>query len=294
MSEKELEALNRQLAELMGQHNNEARADFANLNSHQVHLLLYAPLETGCVVQWQNNLPQEDLKEIPFLRLSRLLLQRLAEKEVKLTAKGNLPRALVLQLAEVIINVEALKDAKTLSEDDLPVISGLKFILGLAGYTKKRNGKLSLTAKGTKMLQADPAILCKTLFQLAFTKYNLEYAANSYIPEEAHADGRLQRFTGFVLYLLLKNGRDWRATEDYVSDLLRAFPKIRQDFPGSARFPTEFLVHYSFMRTYCYSLLEWFGLARIRKAESANNTRANLEIMATDRFRCFFCIVPAA
>ncbi len=295
MSEEEMEALNRQLAAIVGQQNHAAHADFAGLNSHQVHQLLYSPLEAGCVLQWQDELPQEDLQDIPFLRLVLLLLKRLATKEIKLTSKGNLPLALVQEMCDVLAESSGyLRNVKIKSEDDLPVVTGVKFLLDKAGYTKKRNGKLSLTAKGTKILRGDPAVILKTLFQLAFTEYNLEYAAHAYIPDGVPADGRLQRFTGYVLYLLLKHGTDWRSIEDYVSDLLRAFPRIRQEFPGSARFSTEFLVSYSFSSTFTNGLLGWFGLARTRKVESATNPRGANEMMGTDRFRRFFRFVPDA
>ena len=85
----------RQLAQLAQSQNATGLDDFLGLTPGQMDRLLYHPLEEGCVVQWATTIDDTDVSDTPFMRAMDHLLGRLAKQQVKLTAKGNLPRALV-------------------------------------------------------------------------------------------------------------------------------------------------------------------------------------------------------
>lgn len=289
MSEEEMNELNRQLRAITEAQNHGANPDFAGLSPAQVHWLNTHPLEEGCAVRWQENIPEEVLDQVPMLTFATDLMRRLDAKEMKLTAKGNLPAKLVKEwYATGLVPQYDIEEGitKLSSEDDYYTATALKIILDLLGWTKKRHGKLSLTGKGKKVLVGSRQSMLEQLFLQHYTKFNLAYF------DGYEDDGHLQHLFGFVLVLLLKEGKDWRPTEDYGSDMLRAFPMLTESFE-SVNFGTpEKTVRSAFSIRYLDRSLSFYGLLRLRGKEWMGKDER--EVMATDLFRHLFRLDPQA
>ena len=289
MSEQEMNELNRQLRTLTEAQNHSANPDFAGLSPAQVHWLNTHPLEEGCAVRWQKNIPEEVLDQVPLLTFATDLMRRLEAKEMKLTAKGNLPGKLVKEwYATGLVPQYDIEEGitKLSSEDDYHAATTLKIVLDLLGWTKKRHGKLSLTAKGKKALAGSRQNMLEQLFLQHFTRFNLAYF------DGYEDDGHLQHLFGFVLVLLLKEGKDWRPLRTYGKDMLQAFPMLKNSFePGRYSTPEEQVKRALSIRFFNRSL-NFYGLLRFRG--DRHILQDDREVMATDLFRHLFSFDPRA
>ena len=283
MSEEEMNELNRQLRAITEAQNHGANPDFAGLSPAQVHWLNTHPLEEGCVVRWQENIPDEVLDQVPMLTFATDLMRRLEAKEMKLTPKGNLPAKLVKEwyatglVPQYDIEVGITKLS---SEDNYHTATTLKLVLDLLKWTKKRHGKLSLTARGKKALAAPRQTMLEQLFFHHYTEFNLGYF------DGYEDDGDLQHLFGFALVLLLKEGKDWRPIETYGNNMLRAFPILQDSFEPDRYSTPEEDVKRAFNLRFFNRSLNFYGLLRFRGDH--HMLKDDREVMATDLFRHLF------
>ncbi|NJC25953.1 hypothetical protein [Neolewinella antarctica] len=288
MSEEEREALNRHLSQFANERNNTPVDDFLGLNPAQVHQLRSDPLGEGCVLRWRDDISEVVLDEIPALRIATELLNRLSTKEIKLTAKGNLPRATVRDLFLLGLAPEDRANfnvADIKSEDDTVMVTCVKLVLGDLGLTKKRQGKLSLTAKGKKALKQPRKVLLKDLFTKTTKAFNLAfYVGWGFVDDdETHI---IQENVGFALYTLLQLGKEWRPIDAYAEAFLVAFPAVLGEFSDSPYRSREEKVVADFNSRFTQRLFPWYGLLRQRGEYAVKGD--NREVMATDLCRALF------
>ncbi len=248
-----------------------------------MHRLNHQPLQEGSVVRWQEDIPQAKLEEIPLLSLLMVLLGRLSEKEMKLTAAGNLPAKFVRELYDYrLFPAEYIDDGlyKLKGENDWYVASLVKHLPLQLKWTKKRTGKLSLTAKGKKVLKGPRQALLEALFMHHFKGFNLGFRDG--YPE----DGLTQRFTGFVLYQLLLHGREWKPISFYSDAMLKAFPMLTEPFGNLYGTPEKEFAE-AFNQRYLVGFLHEYALTRLR-GEGRYGQPDSREVMATDLFRAIF------
>lgn len=63
------------------------------LSPNEMHQLLYNTFKENCPIRYRPAIPNEVIEQVPFYSLFRKYLDRSSEAgELKLTAKGNLPR----------------------------------------------------------------------------------------------------------------------------------------------------------------------------------------------------------
>lgn len=283
MTEEEMNELNRQLRALTAQMNESAHPDFDGLSPAKMHRLQQRPLEVGSVVRWQKDIPAEKLSGAPMLALVAFLMERLAEKETKLTATGNLPSKIVREMYDLRLLPEEFVDTgltKIKGENDWFIASIVKHLANQLGWTKKRKGKLSLTAKGRKVLAGNRQAMLETLFRHHFQRFNLGFS-------DGYAqDGLTQKFTGFLLYQLLLHGREWRPLQFYNDAMLKAFPML-PDAYGDGYFAPEDEFCRAFYLRYFDRLLYQYGLVRLKGKRHYRKTD-DREVMATDLFRALF------
>jgi hypothetical protein len=283
MTEEEMNELNRQLRALTQQQNEAAHPDFDGLSPAKMHRLNHQPLREGSVVRWQENIPQEKLEAIPLLNLVLVVLERLAEKEMKLTATGNLPRKFVHELYAYRYFPSEYVDSglvKIQGENDWLFAALVKHLLLQLKWTKKRLGKLSLTAKGKKVLKGPRQQLLEELFFHHFQGFNLGYADG--YPD----DGLSQTFTGFLLYQFLLHGREWQPFSFYSDAMVKAFPMLPEPFGNSYSTPEKQYAD-ALNSRYLMGFLHQYGLTRLR-GEYKYNQPDTREVMATDLFRSLF------
>ena len=230
--------------------NYEAQADYEGYSPMELNSMRYDPFGATCPVQI-NLLSEKDYQEIPIFNQVKYLLNLIEDRgELKLTKKGNLPVQVVVELYQQGF----LKDyfiekgfAKIVGEDHVPSIIFTKALLLVSRLVKKRNNKLSLTRRGSKILQSN-----ELLFQEINQVYTQEYSW-AYI--DRYADRHIGQM-GFIfsLVLLSKYGSDNKTDDFYAEKYLQAFPEFIEDFPhrysSSAyiyRTFDQFLTYYGFI-----------------------------------------------
>jgi hypothetical protein len=197
--------------------------EYDHLSPAELHTLLTDTFEEYSPIRLHHERVDEAMAEaIPFLKLMLYFLSRVAEeKEFKLTAKGNLPRKLCLELYGLgIIKEEMIERGltKLSKEEDSIVIQNLKYISLQSKLTKKRNGKFSLTKKGEKLLGSIPELF-REVFITYGTKFN--WGFHDGYPDE----GQFQSTFGFCLYLLIRYGEQERSIRFYYEKLNTALPE---------------------------------------------------------------------
>ena len=227
-----IEELNEALQKRMEEENTKPREEFDNLSSIDMYNILYRLFELESPIQYANKVTINELNKIPFYKLFREYLKSINNKgELKLTAKGNLPRNLCKELYGLGIIKEHIFESgisKLNKESDSVVLQNLKIIGDLSGITKKRNNKLSLTKNGKKLYELGQEFeLFKKIFETNVLKFNIAY-------HDGYDDRfQIQAVIGYTLYLLLRYGDKEREIEFYVNKNLKAFPQLLDEFSGS-------------------------------------------------------------
>ena len=268
-SQQEWKALQEQVDRKIEERNNTPRPDFEDLSPNAMSHLLYQPFQEGSPVRYRDAEANDVIKQLPFFELFRIYLEHIDKAgELKLTARGNLPRKLVRELyATKLIPEEAIESGivKLNKEADSIVIQNLKLIGDLSGITKKRNNKLSLTKKGENWYHAEKQFeLFKQIFETNILKFNLGY--HDGYPQE----GGVQQVLPYTLYLLLKFGGELRTATFYGEKVLTAFPHLLRSF-GTGWSPPED----QFQR--CYRIrthercLAYYGFVEVRGEMLSDN-----------------------
>ena len=213
-----LDDINRHLGEIMYAQNAAPKPNFNGFSSEQMHQMLNRPLEVGCPVQLRR-LTDEQMEQIPVMRQALHLMNELSEKELKLTAQGNIPPKMVAELYELGSHSWSTDWYKQKSEPKTEEVQVLRVVLKECGLIKTRIGKLSLTAKG-KQLLADYNELMRTIILFLFRDYNTGWL-DMYEDNEVGNLGRL-----YSLWLLHHYGEDWRNTGFYANEYSKAFPML--------------------------------------------------------------------
>lgn len=283
MQDDSLEAFQRHLRAKIDAQNNAPKDDFLGLSPIQMMGVNYQPLQEGCVLRWHDNIDDATLARVPLLTLAVDLLLQLEAKPMKLTPKGNLPRKVIQDLyATGLIPQDDIEAGitKLSSEDDYHAAITLKHLLNQLGWTKKRQGKLSLTAKGKKILAGSRQSLLEELFLHHFRNFNIAYF-------DGYEEGRMQQFFGFLLVALLLKGKAYRPVMEYGEMLLRAFPMLIEDYPGDRwRTPEKKFAHAAAIRFFDRSL-PFYGLLRFKRKTPSWRGETD-DVMGTDVLRGLF------
>ncbi len=283
-----MEALNEALQRRMEEENTRSRIEFDNLSPIDMYQLLYRLFEEECSVQFTKTIEVKKLNEIPFYKLFREYLNRIYDKgELKLTARGNLPRNLCKELYGLgLIKEEYIESGiiKLNREGDSIVLQNLKVIGDLSGITKKRNNKLSLTRTGKKLFEPGQEYnLFKKVFETNAIKFNLGY-------HDAYNDEfQVQGVIGYTFYLLLRYGQEQREMDFYVNKNLEAFPQLLEVFREDWSTPRiQFKACYNtriFER-----FLNFYGFTETEKEHVRLSIDKKIKIKVNDVFREVFKI----
>jgi hypothetical protein len=255
-----MDELNRIAQKVMERENKSPLPDAEGLSPDDLSRLLYKLFEEDCPVRLNQKIPDQTAGLSPMVRLSQSLMTVLQENQsLKLTATGALPVKVVQELYDKkFIPVEHIEwgIVKIRTERDCaPVHLGV-ILCKLTGLVKVRKGKLSLTAKGGKMLHSPSGLLVE-LFTAFCTRFNWGYFDRYASPHTA------QMGSGFTLLLLHRYGKTGKKADFYSSRYLRAFPMILNEYSNTSFIRPEV----EFFR--CYQLrsfqrgFNWFGLTDV-------------------------------
>ncbi|NJB84438.1 hypothetical protein GGR26_000183 [Lewinella marina] len=259
--------------------NDQPLDDFEGLTPRQVHHLFHDFLGAGSMVKLVEAPAHPAAVELPLLRFATDLLDELAKAEIRLTAKGNLPGKLV----KACYATGRLPDyaiergiTRLSGEDDYLPLQVVKHVLLQLGWMKKRNNRLSLTAKGKKARHLPPTAIFRDFLLTHLRKFNLGWSDG--YPQH----GDLQYVAPYLFYLLLLLGGEQRPVEDYTRRLRKAFPHLAADFPGRS------LDQAASVRLF-ERCLAYYGLVGLSPEGDLP-----AHVVATDHFRSVFYLDPDA
>lgn len=237
------------------------QGDFNGLSPDQMHQLLYTPFDSPQLLQWRES---EQVAQAPILRMAKVLLTALADKDVKLTPKGNLPVVVVKAMLESVDEQQSMlgfphRLERRRSEENVMPVHATRLLMELAGLTKIQKGKLSLkktTAADVARGQWGKVYL--KLLKAMMVAFNWAYL-------DGHDELRgVQTTSPFTLWLLHRHGSDWQPESFYSGAILQAFPMLlteaRDEPYATARETVELIISW---RT--FKLHQWFGLIELRE-----------------------------
>ena len=250
----------KQIDQIMNEQNNRSIPEFEGYSPVEMHNLLHFTFESNSPVSFQT-LTEEEYLSIPILNLVKYFLNLVRESgEIKLTAKGFLPPKIVHK----IYNQGFLEEyqfssgiSKLCKESDSLTVNLTRLSAELAGLTKKRKGKLSLTKAGEKMA-SDNHKLFELIFKTIAQKFSWAYYDN-YEDEEFGQMGY-----GFSLILISKYGKQKRLVSFYAKKYLNAFPQFLESITPAYGTVEEYTSNCYSLRTF-ERFLCYFGLVEIEK-----------------------------
>lgn len=225
----------------------------------QMHPLMFEPFGKESPLQWQKEVSNEVLLQSPFFKLMVAYLHKIKELQpLKLTPKGNLPQKVFkpLYAKKIMPNIHIEKGIiKLRTEEDWMAIHNIRHIVKIAGWTRKYNGKRSLTKKGEKILaQSSLFPLFKDFFIAFCTKFNWGYN-DGY---ESDTIGHIG--FGFSLLLFLKFGNTSRPVKFYADKYIKAFPHLLKEVSANTYSTPEGSVSSCYITRTINRFMDWFGL----------------------------------
>jgi hypothetical protein len=285
MNKVDINEIQQHLNKIMDERNNRGIPEFEGYSPFEMHNILHFTFNSTSPIQL-NKLSDSDYTSIPLLNQVKYFINLISKNgEIKLTNKGFLPVKIVSELyAQKFLKEEFIESGliKLYKETDSITINLTRFLSELAGLTKKRDGKLSLT-KTAEKLALDNNELLKLIFATFAIKFNWAYYDRYGVNEIG------QLGIGFSLILLSHYGNEKRLDSFYSKKYLRAFPKLYDKIE-----PT-----YGSIERYtsnCYSLrtfdrfLDYFGLVKIERDK--RNHDSDKYILKTDLYDKFIKCTP--
>lgn len=262
--------------------NNKPIDDFHGLSATQMQCLLDEPFATGVL-----NLRFSEVDNIASCKvmiLARYILNGIGDG-IKATAKGNLPKSLVLEaLTEHDKYFERPWSLNRVNkEEDFFDLHVARLLLTLLKIIRIFKGKWIITAHGKTLIKANGSIenreFTNLLYQLMLECFCKQYnwAYRSYDEQYSF----IQQSVGFSLYLLQKYGNVERLGTWYANEFINAFPDLLLEINESYFTPEQAL-------TNCYShwlfknFGEYFGLLSVKGGGIGN--RDTLTVKATPLF----------
>lgn len=273
----DLEGFQTHLEKVMNERNNRGIPDFEGYSPIEMHHILYETFESNSPIVLQQ-LEDSEYRLSPLFNLVKCYLEIVQKQgEIKLTAKGFLPTKIVKELyGQGFIEeyVFASGISKLYKESDSISVNLANILADLAGLTKKRSGKVSLTKTGEKVI-SDNQALFELIFKTMLQKFNWAYY-DGYENEEIGQFG-----VGFSLLLLAKYGDEKRLNEFYSQKYFRAFPHFAESVVPTYGSVEQYVGRCYSVRTFerCFDFL---GLISIDGSESILNDKRLIQ--KTDLF----------
>lgn len=259
-----LDDIKRKLESSLIEYNTKPIEDFEGLSPADMRYVLYEPYSKNSPLKINKAIDDKILDQVPlFNQVEYLLNNIIAAGEIKLTSTGSLPTKVVKDIySQGFLHDFAIEEGITnlYSETSCNTIHLTRIIVELAGFTKKKNGKLSLTKNWNgKITSKDRNALFHKTFEIFTQKFNWGYFDGYPSPKT----GQLG-FT-FSLLLLSKYGNTEREDRFYSEKYLKAFPNILMEYSDE-----QVVVEPNRQFHRCYSLrtferfLEHFNLVESR------------------------------
>ena len=252
--------LQKHIDQVMNEQNNREIPEFEGYSPFEMHHILHFTFEPNSPINLQN-LADSDCLKCPMFNLVKYFLDLVKSKgEIKLTAKGFLPTKIV----QDIYNQGFLEEyqfssgiSKLYKESDSLTVNLTRLLSELAGLTKKRNGKISLTKTGEK-IASDNQKLIDLIFKTMTQKFSWAYY-DHYENEQIGQFG-----FGFSLILLSKYGAEKQLDNFYSDKYIKAFPQFLESINPTYGTIEEYAGNCYSVRTF-ERFMHFFGLVKIEK-----------------------------
>jgi hypothetical protein len=209
------------------------------------------------------DLPAEDIEQSAVARNALILLRAAAEdRGMKLTATGNLSRAVVARMCDLFVwpgydKAEAFQFHKIINEPDFLPLHFVRHVAEICQLVKVRKGHLMVTPAGRRVMTG-PGIraLQAVLFHTALWAVDLDYLARGLHPSWP------QRDAGIVLWSLSIAAKDWQSRESLTRLCTIPINDVSDKLWDTASYAMEARI----LRP-----LQWFGLIESRQEEIAGS-----------------------
>jgi hypothetical protein len=271
-------------AEVMNRINNRPLPETEGLSPIQLQGLLYHLFGPQSLVKVSRNVKLGQDVQSPFLSFCLHYLDILQrENEVKLTKTGAMPVKHVRELTDLKIVEDIwhhiLIPVRT-EKDSSPILM-TRWLCKDLELTKIRNGKLSLTHKGTQLKDSPSELLAELTIAL-FTRISWG-SMDGYESKMAGQHG-----AGFTLVLLKRYGKEERSANFYAEKFMKAFPVVLDEFnPRFGRSREEVFTDCYTFRTFEQSL-NWLGIVETRETGSFREMNIQKWVKTTPLFEDLF------
>lgn len=256
----DLRDIQKHIDKVMNEQNNREIPEFEGYSPFEMHHILHFTFESNSPIILQK-LSDLDCLKCPMFNLVKYFLDLVNEKgEIKLTAKGFLPTKIV----QDIYNQGFLEEyqfssgiSKLYKESDSLTVNLTRLLAELAGLTKKRHGKISLTKKGEK-IASDNQKLFKLIFKTMTQKFSWAYY-------DYYENEQIGQFGfGFSLILLAKYGTKKRLDYFYSQKYFKAFPQFFELITPTYGTVEQYAGNCYSIRTF-ERFMNYFGLVEVKK-----------------------------
>lgn len=273
------------IEQIMNEQNIRAIHDFEGYSPYEMHQILHFTFEPTSPIVLQK-LADLDYLKCPMFNLVKYYLDLVKNNgEIKLTAKGFLPTKIVQDIYSQGFLEEYQYSSgisKTYKESDSLTVNLTRILTELAGLTKKRNSKISLTKQGEK-IATDNQKLFELIFKTMAQKFNWAYY-------DYYGSEQIGQFGfGFSLILLSKYGAEKQIADFYAKKYFKAFPRLLESIKPTYGTIEQYADNCFSLRTF-ERFLDFFGLIEIEKIGKMHD-RKNL-IFKTELFDKLIKILP--
>jgi hypothetical protein len=184
------------------------------LTFDSLRALRQEPSASQAAIRIANDLSADEIAGSALARNTFILLRQAIERAgLSLTATGNLSRAVVAEMCQLIEwpgydQADAFRLHKVINEPDFLPLHIVRLLAEAAQLVRTHLGKLVVTPLGKSMLsEARQGSLQAILFHLAFWHMDLGYFCRGLLGSWPQAD------IGIVLWSLSVSADDWQASE---------------------------------------------------------------------------------
>lgn len=202
--------------------NNQPIDDFVGYSAFEMHQLLYNPFGANSPLKLQD-LSDQDYQQMPIFNLIKDLGEIIhSQGGLKLTAVGNLPVTVVTELysRNYLQQEFPFNPEKPKKEADVFPVRLTRIIMELGAMTKIQKNKLTLTAKGIKLLNGKYKELFSHIFSVFTTKFNWAYYG--IVDDEKIG----QMGYAFTILLVSIYGHEKHTELFYAKIYFKAFPRL--------------------------------------------------------------------
>jgi len=222
------------------------------------------PSADNVAIRISNALSADEVATSAVARNTLILLRQAVERGgLPQTATGNLTRAVVAEMRELIEwpdydQAEAFRFNKVINEPDFLPLHIIRLLAEAAEFVRSRKGKLVATPLGKSMLEdARQGGLLAILFHLAFWHMDLEYFGRGLLGSWPQMD------VGVVLWSLSVAATGWQTSEKLTRLCTIPEPAMLSGTWDRAPYAMEARI----LRP-----LFWFGLLEHRSQKDPDNT----------------------